>query len=111
MEIDMKYEEFKKATKLMDMGSEYEYAADWKTVPLVRVKFEPEWEVVMLPPKKGAAFRFLVYGNGKQVSVYYSHGILCPWDGKHFSIFDGEREVILRDNFETVSDVIREMLI
>jgi len=107
----MDFNEFKKSVKLMDMGSEYEEAADWKTVPKVRLKFEPEWEVVMLPPNNGAAFRFLVYGNGKQVSVYYSHGILCPWEGKHFSIFNGEREVILRDNFETVSFVICEMLI
>lgn len=43
---------------------------EWGT-KIPRLKFDADWEVAIIPPFGGALARFVVYKNGKYVSVYF----------------------------------------
>lgn len=94
---------------------------EWKEVQdmVEPIRFDPDWDVRILPPTGGAMTRFIVSKGGKRVSVYFDAYSRLGWmgeaDGKpipYYEAYDFNREPerFYAHETESLMEYIRECL-
>jgi hypothetical protein len=86
---------------------------DWVNhVP--KIRFDPEWEVQVIPPFSGALVRFRVHLKGKWASVYLDpHNLLGYYEGEpYWEVYPYLDDVgrCDMDDIETLLEMIRTSL-
>lgn len=109
-----------KYDEIMDERYHVEHMEEWDMIfrkirECPGIKFDPEWEVRVVPPFGGAAARFRVSYNGKEISVYldwydrlgymgfpyYEIYPAANGDVERFDVFDTDNLVnAIRKSFE-----------